>query len=380
MASNVLGRPREDGRIASPADIRLWDMVSLAAGARGIFRLRWRPLLDGPLFGAFGAYGMDGSRTERSAMLEQVGRWIDSQHDLLESNPLQGDIGILIVPEAQLFSYAQQASSDFYAHATEGAYGGFFANNVQADWIRLEQLDDYDLVYMPFPISLEADTAERLKQWVDQGGTLISEGCPAYFGDNAHVGTVQPNLGLDELFGARESYVEFTPDLLEDLTLSVGGQDVRGGLFMQAYTPTTGTPVGTYEDGRVAAVEHRFGQGRTLLVGTFPGYGQWRHPEHGCRDYFAWLLRWANKTQHVTVSDPRITARLQEGPQGLSLWLTNPTTACIRTQVTLNASHPELAGAEALWGKEDINVAARDLNVLVNARNALVLRLEAAGS
>ena len=28
--------------------------------------LRYRPLLDGPLFGAFGSYGMDGSRTPRS--------------------------------------------------------------------------------------------------------------------------------------------------------------------------------------------------------------------------------------------------------------------------------------------------------------------------
>lgn len=44
-----------------------------------------------------------------------------------------------------------------------------------------------------------------------KGGKLISEGCPAYFGDPRHVGTVQPNFGLDELFGAKESYVEITP-------------------------------------------------------------------------------------------------------------------------------------------------------------------------
>ncbi len=54
MASNVLNKPRDEGRIASPEDVRYWSMVSFMAGARGLFYLRWRPLLDGPLFGAFG--------------------------------------------------------------------------------------------------------------------------------------------------------------------------------------------------------------------------------------------------------------------------------------------------------------------------------------
>jgi hypothetical protein len=44
-----------EGPAASPEDIRYWDLVSYMAGARGMLYLRWRPLLDGPLFGAFGA-------------------------------------------------------------------------------------------------------------------------------------------------------------------------------------------------------------------------------------------------------------------------------------------------------------------------------------
>ena len=71
------------------------------------------------------------------------------------------------------------------------------------------------MLYLPFPLMLSRATAERLRAWVEAGGTLIAEGCPGYFGDHGHVGTVQPNHGLDALFGARESYVEFTPDLLD---------------------------------------------------------------------------------------------------------------------------------------------------------------------
>lgn len=74
MQPQVPNRPREDGRIARPEDIRIWTMVSLAAGARRIFFLRWRPLLDGPLFGAFGPYGMDGSGTDRSKISSDIAK------------------------------------------------------------------------------------------------------------------------------------------------------------------------------------------------------------------------------------------------------------------------------------------------------------------
>ena len=47
-------------------------MTSLRRRRARLLNLRWRPLLDGPLFGAFGAYGMDGSRTPRSDMASRM--------------------------------------------------------------------------------------------------------------------------------------------------------------------------------------------------------------------------------------------------------------------------------------------------------------------
>ncbi len=57
MQPQVIGRAREDGRIPDENDVRLWNLVSCAGGATGILYPRWRPLLDGPLFGAFGPFG-----------------------------------------------------------------------------------------------------------------------------------------------------------------------------------------------------------------------------------------------------------------------------------------------------------------------------------
>jgi len=378
MQPNVLNKPRDEGRIALPEDIRYWNLVSFMCGATGLMFLRWRPLLDGPLFGAFGPYGMDGSRTPRSEMASMVGKWVQGpeQEALWRSRPVQGEIGIVYVPETQFFTYAQQGDTAFYARSMQGAYQGFFDNNIQADWVHIDDVDRYTTLYIPFPVMLTEGTANRLRTWVERGGTLISEGCPGYWGDRGHVGPSQPNLGLDELFGARESYVEFTPDILGELQFTVGRTRVRGGLYLQAYEPTSGIPVGWYDDGRVAAVDNTFGRGRTRLIGTMAGYGYATHEASRSPAFFADVLRFAGAQQHVWSSEPRVIARLHDGPGGTYLWVANPTRQALPVHLRLGERWRGLVPAGSLWGAEatssgdyiTLAAAARDVAVIALVR------------
>ncbi|HET7767659.1 MAG TPA: beta-galactosidase trimerization domain-containing protein, partial [Chloroflexota bacterium] len=258
------------------------------------------------------------------------------------------------------------------------------------DWLHIDDLlsAPYNVVYLPYPIHLTSETARTLREWVERGGTLISEGCPAYFGDRGRAGTVQPNLGLDELFGAREQHVEFTPDISDDVTFSfdAGGAvtaDIPGALHLQAYAPTTGRAAGVYKEGYgyagapgglPAVVEHTFGQGRTLLIGTSPGAArhraatpiQRRHTPAGttyhshqvadlhgaspqdrhtaAQSFFAALLTWASVTPHVRTSVPAIIARLHHDPDAnhTFLWSLNPTREPHETTLTIPATGQSL--------------------------------------
>jgi len=377
MQPQVIGRPREDGRIPKPEDLRLWHMTSFAAGATGLLYPRWRPLLDGPLFGAFGPYGMDGSRTPRSEMTSKIAVWATSpkQSSLWNSRPVRGEVAILLVPETELFTYAQQRDVAYYARSMYGTYEGFFDNNIQADWVRLEDIDAYKVLYLPFPVMLKQATADVLRAWVDAGGVLVAEGCPGYFGDRGHVGTTQPNLGLDELFGARESYVEFTPDLLGDLRFNMNGTRIPGGLYLQAYEPTNGTPVGWYSDGRVAAVDHVFGQGRTRLIGTMCGAGYAMHPEGRSPAFFRQVLEFGDVEQHVMCSDPRVKARLHDGRGGTYLWVANPSRQAIPVRLTLGKAWGPCSSTRSLWGA-DASVAGRTVTLTASARDVAVIALE----
>jgi beta-galactosidase len=376
LASNVLNKPRNEGRIAAPEDIRYWNMTSFMCGTTGLMFLRWRPLLDGPLFGAFGPYGMDGSRTDRSRMASAVGKWVSApeQEALWKSRPIKGPIGIVYVPETQRFTYAQQRSTEFYSQSMQGVYQGFFDLNVQAEWVHIDHIQEFDTLYLPFPIMMAQATADKLRDWVAAGGTLVAEGCPAYWGDGAHVGPTQPNLGLDELFGVKESYVEFVPDLLGDLEFNFSGIPVRGGIFLQAYEPTTGTAVGWYDDGRVAAVENPYGKGKTRLLGTMAGAGYATHPDDRSPLFFADVLAWAGAEQAVRRSDPRIIARLHDGEGGTYLWVANPARQTIPVRVELSESWGPFASCRSLWGAE-ATVDGRTIELVAGARDVAVLAL-----
>ncbi|MBN1936415.1 MAG: beta-galactosidase [Anaerolineae bacterium] len=383
MQPQVIGKRRDEGRIASPEDVRYWNLTSCMLGATGIMYLRWRPLLDGPLFGAFGPYGLDGARTPRSEMSARIARWVNdpAQARLWQSRPVRGEVGLLYVPEAQQFTYAQQGSTEFYARSMQGAYQGFFDLNVQADWVHVDDIEWYDLLYLPFPVMLTQATADRLKGWVAAGGTLVSEGCPGYWGDGVHIGPMQPNLGLDELFGVRESYVEFTPDLLGDLCFNLNGAPAWGGIFLQAYQPTTGTPVGWYADGQVAAVDHVFGKGKTRLIGTMAGAGYAAHAGTETRppvpEVFKQVLAFGSKVQHVWSSEPLVKARLHDGSGGVYLWVANPTRRDRFVRLTLSAQWGPFAAGKSLWGNE-AQVRDRIVELTAPSRDVTVIELTAA--
>lgn len=391
LQPQVVNRPLEDGRSSEPEDVRVWSLIDMTAGATGIQFTRWRPLLNGPLFGAFGPMAMDGSVTPQAETAGKLARWTNAHAELWKSRPVKGDVGIVFVQESLDFAGIQGTGGggrggaaaggegggggNAFVQSSQGAYQAFFDSNIQADFVSIDDIGEYPLIYLPYPEMLKKSTADKLRAYVAKGGRLVSEGCPGYFGgDDASVGAVQPNLGLDQLFGARETYVQFTPDLLGRLTLTVKGKQIVGQYFLQEYRLAGGEAAGTYANGHIAAVEHATGAGKTLLIGTFPGGGYFRNHTPATREFFAGLLEWAGVQQQVQSSDAEVKARLHRGAGGTFLWVVNPTRTPKTVKVTLPAAFQRSAD---LWQESNQPaVAGNVVTTMVGDRNAAVIRLE----
>ena len=145
---------------------------------------------------------MDGSVTPRAEMAGKFAAWANSHPQVWKSHPVKGDVGLVFAPESELFNYVQQGDTNFYAQSIRGAYQAFFDSNIQADFVSLDDLAQYKMIYLAYPVMLKKDSVAKLRAYVEQGGTLISEGLPAYETEKNAVNI--RNLGLENDGKARQ--------------------------------------------------------------------------------------------------------------------------------------------------------------------------------
>ena len=374
-------------------------LVFLAGGARGVLYLRWRSLLDGPLFGAFGLYSNDGTPNERSAEAAKIAHWANSAKTsaLFAAKPRKAGVGIVVYDQAQEFNriIAQAGAQKFYARCQWGAYRMFFDARIPVDFVHFDDIGEYDTLYFAYPIQLDAADAVKLADWVRGGGRLVCEGLPGYFGDGGHVGAAQPNNGLDAVFGVKEMSVEFMPDIGERIRFNVacggGGaagcpyikevQDVPGGLFRQSYTITGAEALGAYtdadadSDNEAAIAYNRYGDGQAMLIGTYPSEGYFNTSSPRTLDMLkALLAKIGRLNESGLAASPMVQASVNEGSDGeLFVWLVNhgdkPETAKLPM--------PEARGiGEVLWGQPDAaSFNDGTITATIPAKDAIVVAL-----
>ena len=392
LQPQVLNRPLDDGRSSEPEDVRVWSLIDMAAGASGILFTRWRPLLDGPLFGAFGPMGMDGSVTPRAQMAGKLARWTNAHPDLWQSRPVKGDVGIVFVQESLDFASIQNGAGEVraaagrgaaaggaagsagnYLASAQGAYQAFFDSNIQADFVSVDDIGEYPLVYLPYPEMLTQATADKLRAYVAGGGSLVERRLSGVFRGRRHGrrGAAQPGPG-PAVRGARKlRAVHSRP--ARQAQPHHPGPPTRRRLFPSGVRAGRGPGRRPVRQRPPRRRRKSVGRGRTLLVGTFPGaaYARGHAPE--AREFFADLLAWAGLQQKVRSSDPKVKARLHEGAGGTHLWVVNPTRTSRTVKITLPSSYTQ---AEELWQESGQPVLAGNLvTATIGERDAAVIRL-----
>jgi beta-galactosidase len=378
LQPQLTGRPLSDGRITKAEDIRLWNMISMAGGARGILFPRWRPLLDGPLFGAFGPYGMDGKETPRSRMASQMAKWSNNpaQKSLMDSAPVKGDVGIVVLPESQTASKLLSAfgAEDHYFPIIHGAYQGFFDNQIQADWVRINDIDEYGKLYLPYPLMMTDAQTERIAEWVKTGGILVSEGCPGYLGGRGKAREIQPGGILARVFGVNEADVMFIPDILDNRRVDISGSQILTGEYLQTYTLTESREVGAVDGACLAAI-NIWGAGKTMLIGTSPSLAYHLTKDAANKSYFKWLSEFYNFKPEVSITNSALTARLSSngGERYRYLWIINPSECPQTAEVRVETGIDDF---RALWlGGEAKILDSHAVSVRINAKDAIVASL-----
>jgi beta-galactosidase GanA len=290
------GRGRRDGLASTgqphPDTVSLWMWNSLAAGATGIMFWQWRPELLGPESPGYGLCAPDGSLTERVAAVSRFAE-IAALPILAGRATETATIGLLVSRKTALHAYATDRTMSLYRDAVMGAYRMLTDRDVAVTFLHEDRVERSGVpafitaIYWPMPSVASEPLADRLANFVREGGKLVSEAGPGEYSETGHRRAVVPYGVLSDVFGV--SQIETTtPGPGERITIADSEIDVA----WQVESTRVGDAevVGTFANGSPAVTSHDYGNGTAVLVSSYPSLAYSNAPSAASARSMALLL------------------------------------------------------------------------------------------
>ncbi len=369
------GEPKPSmDELDDPAAIRLDALMSMATGATAYMNPRWRSLLDGPLFSAFGWYADDGSRTAKSEEIKRLAQW-SKQSDVLalwKMKPERGAVALVLVDESQDWCYAMQGDTNVYAACVRGMHRELTAAGLSCDFAKPDaaQLRDHRAAYVPFPVAMSAATMDTLITWAKAGGHLVLEACAGYFDEQAHAFSHQPSRTLGELFGAIVGHSSFALDQHDGLTIQTQSGDLPCAIYRQSFNPQAKHEIlGHFTDGSAAIIRAKTGKGSVTFVGSNPSYAMQKQVTPGS---LAWLRSTLQIQDPPPCSNAECIVLYFHGESSRAIWLINPTKQALTVSIAVSAEPKVLRGKLT-----DYNAKVNTAQVIIPSRDAVILKLPA---
>jgi beta-galactosidase len=339
--------------------------------------------------GGFGLVRLDGTVTERSQTAGEIAKVVDrNQRLFLDARPVQAQVAVIYNPLMHFVGGRQRAAAyggpqgevaGIERDSLLGVHRALFPSNVPIDYMHIDGmtaqgLRQYRLVYFPYPLMMPAKAAGEFREYVRQGGTLVTEARPGWNDERGQAAETIPGMGLHEVLGCREEHVQTgeggRTEIRWDTDAIPGlkpGDLLPGRWYEEALAPVGSGPriAATFPDGRVAAVISSFGSGKTLMLGSYLSAAFQSRPTEPGRRFFTSLLRWAGVDAPVTVTGGEVEVRETESGRDRMLFVFNHGREAVTPRI-------RLAGAAGMGGRDlltdsDVPVTAEGTDASVTA-------------
>jgi beta-galactosidase len=310
----VIGTP------IAPSDLELWTWGMVARGARAINFYAFYPMNAGYESGGYGMINLDGTLTERSRHAGEIARTIQQNADLLlQSHPEKAEVAIVFSPLVPLLGgYDEEGNRNAIHEAVAGYHRMFFERNIPVDVVSSRELDQdnlgqYKLVLVPYPLMLTREEADTLKGYVSDGGHLFVEARPGWVDERGYAEPKVPGFGWDEMLGVREK--QLVPG--REFDINWGTARFRAMKFQEQFEVASKTAhaEAIAADGSAIAYSNRYNKGEAIIFGSFAGQENYEHPVpmHPLAEI---LSAWAGLSHADLKAPPSLELRQMESAQG----------------------------------------------------------------
>ncbi len=263
----------------------LW--MNYASGGQGAMFWLWRQhragqeMVHGSVVSAFGG------EVSNYQEIKELGEELDKSSDFLMNNPVaKAEAAILYSHQSEIgFKFEEYASGiNYYWDWTYRFYRAMADAHIFRDVIYSSaDLSQYKLVFIPLMPVISDEFQNRLKTWVEQGGTLVLGPQSGYRNEewaqhtNHFLGKIEDWSGINVKtiipIGAKRRAEEmpFMIDYATDLNI----EQSEASLWSLALQSKNGKVLANYKGGahdeKPAVIENTVGKGQVILLGTDPG-------------------------------------------------------------------------------------------------------------
>jgi beta-galactosidase len=259
-----------------PGEIRLWTYQAIAHGADAVVYFRWRTARFGTEQYWHGVLDHDGRPRRRYREVQAIGAELKQAGDQILGAESKAQVAMVLSYDSR---FAFQIQPNHAAFSYPALFGSYYAalhrRAIGVDVVSpAADLSRYRLVLAPALYVLDQATADNLRRYVKNGGTLLTTARSGVKDEaNAVVDMALPGL-LAEVCGVEvDEYDTLPAEVSVPLALELpGAQAGNAWLWYDVLSPTTARVVARYQaqyySGRAAITLNRLGQGQAMYVGT----------------------------------------------------------------------------------------------------------------
>jgi len=269
---------RMEGPAPRPGQLTLWAMQSVAQGADFISFFRWRTCTFGTEIYWHGILDYDNRDNRKLVEVKEFYKKLKTLNPVCGSQYVAG-FALLKDYDNEWDTEVDVWHERVNSFSEEEIFIASELNHTPYDVVylqedsELEDLIKYPVVFYPHPILMEKKRVDLLKQYVEQGGTLII-GCRSGYKDLNGKCVMMPQPGLlKELTGSDVKDFTFTSSAEEEVYAIWNKEKMEMPVFNDIMDASEDARVlasyeNSYYKGEAALIEHSVGGGRVLHLGS----------------------------------------------------------------------------------------------------------------
>ncbi len=331
-------------------DIKKFIFSGIAGNQKGFIFWQYRPEILGRETPTWGLSYLDGEETPWLKSFAECGKVLQKNAEfLLAAKPNKADVAVLYNPENQIFAWSSTGNEKTATDSLLGYHRALYERNFIIDFIHPMEfekdiLNNYKVLVIPFPYVLNKIITDKIKSWVEKGGTLI---CESYAGgwniENGHHEKIVPGYGLHEIFKVKQAIVnpavngKINIRIKKDLKYINKDEIVNGAIISETFFNNGAEVIAEYENGEPAIILSKFGKGKAVLMGSYIALPFQRTKEENNGDILVSLVEMAIKISKPEISEnKKIRLDILSNNDEKMLIIQNLEKENIKTEIRIN--------------------------------------------